>query len=133
MKAVSAVLTCFALFFFAWALMAGALYVIGWAAAKAGHGNSIFAVVHVLVMWILCPTIAAGVAVYGTSEAFKSVPAATIFVSFVSAISSLTALVAVMWLAGRATGIDSVGEGVVGTLQIIGILIGARAGRSAAE
>jgi hypothetical protein len=129
MRSILAVITAIAIFLFSWALLAGLLYVLGWAALNTGQRPGLFFFIHIFLMWVLSPGVGAAVAVYAASSAFQSVPPATIFVSFISVWTVVLLLLLLFGVLSWSKGTTSGGQVVLFLFQAAAILAGARVGR----
>jgi len=88
--------------------------------------------IHIFLMWVLSPGVGAGVAIYASASAFKTVPVSHIFVSFVSVCAAILALVFLFGIVAYAHGGSSTGELIMFILQAVAIFVGARIGRGVA-
>ena len=133
MKTVLAVIVCLLLFLLGWFLLAGLLYVMGWAALKTGEKPGLFFLIHILLMLVLSPGVGAGVAIYATTTTFKSVAPIVIFTGFVSVCAVLLLLGFLSGALSFVRGSTSIGQLIIFLLQAAAIFVGARIGRAAAS
>ncbi len=133
MRSVLAVVAAILIFLFCWSLISGLLYGLGWAVLRAGHEPGIFIYIHVLLMWILSPGLGAAVGVYSASSAFRDVPPATIFVSFVSVWTVVLLVLLLFGLVSWSSGRSSGGDLFLLFAQATAIIAGARFGRMYTE
>lgn len=133
MRATLAVVVCVAIFLLSWILVGGVFASLAWVAVRAGQEPGVIFVLHVLMMWILSPGLAAGIAVFATISKFKTVPASTVLVGFVSILGVVLFWVVVSESVSLAEGGSSVGRWAIVVLQSAASLVGANTGRAWAD
>ena len=129
MKTIGAVLSTFAIFLFSWILLALLLTLMGYAVIQSGHRPGSLMIIHILAIWVLCPGIGAGIAVFATCRSFTTVSKDLILHVFVSICAAIIVLLLAVQIGQNFFGDSPLSETVVFILQAVSIFVGALVGR----
>jgi ATP-dependent DNA helicase PIF1 len=125
MRAVFAIIASILFLGIGWVVVGGILGVLGWLVANTGYASNLVLFIHLFLIWILSPGLAAAIAISATNTIFRSVSPSTIHVGFISVCATSCILLA---LAGYRQG-QELGTIIVFLLQVVAIFLGAWIGR----
>jgi hypothetical protein len=125
MRSVLAVITSIIFLGIGWLLVGGILSLLGWLLLKTGYASDFVLLIHLSLIWILSPGVAAAIAITVTNSIFRSVPSSTISVGFVSVCTTVCLL---LIASGYREGL-ALSTIAISLLQCAAIFVGARVSR----
>lgn len=133
MKTIAAVLATFAVFLISWLLLVFLLSVMGYTVLKSGHQPGFLIGLHLLAIWVLCPGIGSGLAIFATCQSFGTVSKDLILHVFVAICSALFLLLLTMQISRTFLSDAPLSESIIFVLQVTSVLGGAGLGRRLAS